>query len=255
LKELCYVFSFLFGLVLGSFYNVLVYRLPRGMSVVSPSSRCPSCGEPIRWYDNVPLLSYLLLKGKCRSCGAPISLRYPLVELSSALLALYACHAYGLTLEALLHYAFFSLLLVVGLVDWYHFIIPPQLSVGGTLFFLAVSPFREEITFEESFLGALLGFGLPFLIYLYYAKVRKVEGIGLGDALLLALVGAFAGPYGVFVSLLLGSLLGLLYVIPTAVKHKSLQFAVPFGPFLALGAFLGVVFKEEITAYLFGVSY
>ncbi|NPB08210.1 MAG: prepilin peptidase [Aquificae bacterium] len=248
---LLYLFVFVLGLVLGSFYNVLIHRLPRGESVIHPPSHCPECGERIRWRDNIPLISYVLLRGRCRHCGSPISLRYPLVELLSGLLAVLSLYRWGLSEEALFHYVFFSLLLVSSVIDWYYFIIPPSLNFGALFFSLLISPFRESLSLQESLAGAFLGFLIPGLIYLYYVKVRKVEGIGLGDVILLGSVGAFGGPYGVFVSLALGSLIGLLFVIPLVVKYRSLQFAVPFGPFLSLGAFLGLFFREEIMGLLY----
>ncbi|NPB06220.1 MAG: prepilin peptidase [Aquificae bacterium] len=251
--ELCYLAAFLVGLVLGSFYNVLIYRLPRGEPVVFTRSRCPHCGRTIPWHDNLPLISFVLLKGKCRFCSGPISLRYPLVELGSGLLAVLSCYLYGLTLEAVYHYLFFSYLLIVALTDWLYFVIPPVLSVGSTILFLLLSFFRPSVTPAQAFTGAALGLGLVLLIYAYYRLVRKVEGIGLGDGLLLASVGAFGGPLLVFYALLIGSVTGLLYALPLLVKHRSTQFVLPFGPFLALGAFLGTLFKDELTALLLGV--
>lgn len=251
-----YAVVFIFGLILGSFYNVLIYRLPRNMSVIFPPSHCPHCKQELRWYDNIPILSFLILKGKCRYCGEKISIRYPLVELTSGLLALLSYHKWGEGhnfLDGIVYYFFFSALLVMSLIDWYYFIIPPQINLGGLILALLVSPFRKDITWQESLLGALLGFLIPFLIYLYYVKVRKVEGLGLGDVILLSFIGAVGGTYAVFASLAIGSLIGLLYVIPLIVKHKTLNFAIPFGPFLSLGAFLGIVFKEKILKLLIGV--
>jgi len=248
---LLYLFVFILGLVLGSFYNVLIHRLPRGESVIYPPSRCPECRERIRWRDNIPLISYLILKGRCRHCGSPISLRYPLVELLSGLLAVFSLYRWGLSEEALFHYVFFSFLLVSSVIDWYHFIIPPSLNFGALFFALLVSPFRESLSLEESLVGVAAGVLIPGLIYLYYVKVRKIEGIGLGDVILLGSIGAFGGLYGVFSSLALGSILGLLFVIPLVIKYRSLQFAIPFGPFLSLGAFFGLFFREEITKLLY----
>ncbi len=248
-----YLAVFIFGLIFGSFYNVLIYRLPRNISIVSPPSHCPHCKQKLKWYDNIPVLSFLILKGRCRYCGEKISVRYPLVELTSGFLAVLSYHKWGLSVDGVVYYFFFSTLLVISLIDWHYFIIPPELNIGGLVIALLVSPFREDITWQESLIGALIGFLVPFLIYLYYVKVRKIEGLGFGDIIFLSFIGAMGGAYAVFVSLALGSLLGLLYVIPLIIKHKNLNFAIPLVPFLSLGAFLGIVFKEEILKLLMGV--
>jgi len=245
-----YVTVFLVGLALGSFYNVLIYRLPRNISVVFPSSRCPHCGHRIRWYDNLPLISYLLLRGRCRVCGARISLQYPLVELSSGLLALYSYHRWGQTADAVILYLFFSALLVLSLIDLRFFILPDAVTLPGLAVGLVSSFFREGITPLQSFAGALAGFLIPLSIYIYYVKVRKMEGLGFGDVKLLAFIGAVTGVYGVLSALFLGSLLGLLFALPAVLKSRSVQFAIPFGPFLSLGCFIGVLFRDRVLALL-----
>ncbi|WP_461832067.1 prepilin peptidase [Aquifex sp.] len=245
-----YISLFVVGLALGSFYNVLIYRLPRNISIVYPPSHCPHCKQKIKWYDNIPLVSFFLLKGKCRYCGEKISIRYPLIELSSGLLAVLSYYKWGLTFEAFFYYFFFSALLVISLIDWFHFIIPPQISIGGIIISLALSPFRRDISPLESLIGLGVGITIPLLIYLYYVKIRKVEGLGLGDVILLGFIGSATGIYGVFSALFIGSFIGLVYVIPLVIKHRSFGFAVPFGPFLSLGAFIGILLKEEILSYL-----
>ncbi len=245
-----YLVVFLLGLVLGSFYNVLIYRLPRNVSLLFPSSRCPRCGKGIRWYDNVPLLSYLLLRGRCRHCGGRISLQYPLVELASGLLALYSYHSWGAGVDGLVLYLFFSSLLVLSLIDLRFFIIPDVITLPGLVAGLVASFFREGITPPQSFLGAGAGFLIPLIIYLYYVKFRKMEGLGFGDVKLLAFIGSVTGLYGVLTSLFLGSLLGLLFALPSILRSRNLQFVIPFGPFLSLGCFLGVVFRDRILSLL-----
>jgi len=254
LKEvLIYLMVFAFGLILGSFYNVLIYRLPRNISVVFPPSHCPHCKAPIKWYDNIPVISYIFLKGRCRNCGEKISPQYPLVELTSGLLALLSYYKWGLTVDGVVYYFFFSALLVMSVIDWYYFIIPPQINVGGLVIGLLVSPFRQDINPKESIIGSVVGILIPLAIYLYYVKVRKIEGLGFGDVILLGFIGSVSGVYGVFSSLFIGSFLGLLYALPLIIKNRSMNFAMPFGPFLSLGAFIGVVFKEQILAYIIGV--
>ena len=244
-----YGIVFLIGLVLGSFYNVLIYRLPRNISVVFPSSQCPSCGHRIRWYENIPLLSYILLRGKCSNCGERISLQYPLVELGSGLLAVFSLYRWGISPDGAVMYLFFSALMVISLIDLRFFIIPDVITIPGTALGLLSSPFREEITITASLLGAVAGFGIPLLIYTYYVKVRKMEGLGFGDVKLLAFVGSVSGIYGVMSAIFIGSLAGLLYALPSVIKSRSVQFVIPFGPFLSLGCFLGIVFEEPIRSF------
>jgi len=236
-----YVFLFWLGASLGSFYNVLIYRMPRGLSIVSPPSHCPYCSQRIKWYDNIPIISYLILKGRCRHCGAKISIRYPLVEAFTGFLAVLCRVRFEEPFLSLVFFVFFSILLVASLIDWNTFILPDTFTLGGLVFGLVVSVFRQDFSLKESFLGALVGGVLFLLIYLYYTKLRKIEGLGFGDVKLMAFIGSVAGLWGVVYAVFLGSLLGLLYALPIIVKNKSLQFALPYGPFLSLGAFLGIV--------------
>ncbi len=246
-----YAVLFIFGLILGSFYNVLIYRLPRNLSLITPASHCPECKKPIRWYDNVPLLSYMILRGRCRNCGAEIPLQYPLVELSSGLLSVLAYYMWGASYEALFMYIFFSALLVLSLIDIKFFILPDIITVPGIGVGLISSLFRTEITPAQSIVGAVFGFVVPFSIYLYYVKFRKMEGLGFGDVKLLSMIGAFTGIYGVFSALFIGSLLGLVFTLPSLIKNRNFQFVIPFGPFLSAGCFIGVLFKEKILSFLF----
>ncbi|SNZ13315.1 prepilin peptidase [Hydrogenobacter hydrogenophilus] len=242
-----YLFVFLLGSVLGSFYNVLIYRLPRRESIISPPSHCPSCGSKIRWYDNIPIISYFLLKGKCRDCFASISLRYPLVEFLSGLLALLCYFKWSLSFESFVMFVFFSLLLILSFIDWDTFTLPDSLNLGGLAFGLVSSFFRENFTFWDSVVGALVGAVPFFLIYIFYVKVRKIEGIGFGDVKLMAFIGSVAGVWGVASAVFLGSLFGLLYAIPLIIKYKNISFAVPYGPFLSLGCFVGVMLRDWLS--------
>ncbi len=239
-----YLIAFLVGISLGSFYNVLIYRLPRNISVIFPSSKCPSCGHRIRWYDNIPILSYLILRGRCRYCGDRISLQYPLVELASGALAVFSLYRWGLTPDGILLYSFFSALLVASLIDLRFFIIPDVITIPGTVGGILTSPLRAETPLLESVVGAVAGFGISFVIYIYYVKVRKMEGLGFGDVKLLAFIGSFTGIYGVLSALFLGSLIGLIYALPSIIRNRTVSFAIPFGPFLSLGCFVGILFKD-----------
>ncbi len=240
LQLLEYVFLFALGASLGSFYNVLVYRMPRGMSIVSPPSSCPHCGQRIRWYDNIPIISYLLLRGRCRHCGGKISIRYPLVESSTGLLAVLCRLRFEDWLLSLIFFVFFSVLLVASLIDWDTFILPDSLTLGGLGFGLLTSFVRQDFSLQESLMGAVAGGGSFLLIYLYYTKLRKMEGLGFGDVKLMAFIGSVAGIWGVMYAVFLGSVLGLLYALPIIIRNRSLQFAVPYGPFLSMGVFVGV---------------
>jgi len=255
-NAIVYAILFIFGLAFGSFLNVLIYRFSKGQNlkeIFSGRSYCPNCKTTIRWYDNIPLISYLVLRGRCRNCGWKIPLRYPIVELLGGIIPVLIYWQFGsygwitVISYTLLGYILF----VLAFVDWYTFTVPDTLSVGGTLLGLMLSFFRKDITPLESFLAALLGaLIVVVLIFLYY-KIRGVVPFGLGDAKVLALVGSFGGFTAVYCSLFLGSLIGILFFLPQIVKNRSLQFTVPFVPFLALGAFIGIFCKKFLGLFLF----
>ena len=157
-------FVFIFGLCIGSFLNVCIYRLPESKSIVQPRSMCPHCGTPIRFYDNIPILSYILLKGKCRHCSTPIALRYPVVELISGAFALGVYLKYGIRLEALIYYALIATLIVITFIDIDHQIIPDVVTLPGIPVFFAASFALRQITFVDSILGILVGGGSLFLV-------------------------------------------------------------------------------------------
>lgn len=231
------VAAFLLGLLTGSFVNVLAHRLPRGESVAFPGSHCPACGAAIRAYDNVPVVSWLLLRGRCRACRAPISVRYPAIELVNAFLwAAVYLRAPGwadLASGAFLCSAAVALLVI----DAEFRILPDKITLTGIVVGFALSFLSELRTPLQSLGGIALGAGGLWLLAFLYEKWKKVEGMGMGDVKMLGMIGAFLGPWGVVVSVLLasfaGSVVGLLLV---AVKRGSLTTALPFGVFLALGA-------------------
>jgi leader peptidase (prepilin peptidase)/N-methyltransferase len=254
--------ALVFGLLIGSFLNVCIYRLPKDESVVRPGSRCPDCGEPIRWYDNVPLFSFLRLRGRCRHCQAAISWRYPAVELATGLLFLVVVRRYGLSLEAAKYSAYVAMMLALGVVDLLDRLLPDPITLGGTAaglglslivpvpagvaaFFLAV--FGVELpraagSVAEAALGALAGAGLLYLVAEAYFRVRLREGMGLGDVKMMGLIGAFQGLAGAFWTLMLASVLGaVLGLVFIVIFRKGMAYELPFGTFLAVAAILVVV--------------
>ena len=242
--------SIIIGAMVGSFLNVCICRLPEGESIVTPRSHCPHCQKLIRFYDNIPLLSYLLLRGKCRSCRAPISIQYPIVEGVTALGSLVLFLKFGLTWEYLVYFLFLSALIVITVIDLYHQIIPDVISLPGIGIGLLASLVLPGLTPLNSLTGVLLGGGSLFLVATLYQWFFKREGMGGGDVKLLAMVGAFLGWKAVILTILfssfIGSIIGIIFI---TVKGKDLKYAIPFGPFLALGAVLSLFLGEEIVRW------
>lgn len=245
-----YIFFILGGLV-GSFLNVVILRLPsEGESIVFPPSRCPSCATLIRWYDNIPMLSFLLLRGRCRSCKGRISLQYPLVELCMALLSLALYTKTGLSFEFFFYFIFLAALLVIIFIDTAHQIIPDVISLPGIAIGLAGSFFNSHVAWQQAALGILLGGGFLYAIALFYSVLTGRQGMGGGDIKLLAMIGAFLGwqslLFVVFSSSLLGSVVGVGAMIRQGKGGKT---RIPFGPFLAIGAMLFLFFQYEISGW------
>ncbi|HIQ25842.1 MAG TPA: prepilin peptidase [Aquifex aeolicus] len=250
-KSLILLVLFLIGVVFGSFLNVLIYRFGEGENrdkILTGRSYCPNCKTPIRWYDNIPLISYWALGGRCRHCGWKIPLRYLAVELIGGITPavfylIFGKNGWG---DVISYTAMVYILLVISLIDWKTFEVPDIFSLGGVVLGLAFSPFRSFPPFTESLLAALAGFFLVVLIILVYRKVRGIIPLGMGDAKVLALIGAFEGFNGIFSSLFWGSLFALLFFLPAIVKNRTLSFAVPFVPFLALGAVVGLFLPKLV---------
>jgi leader peptidase (prepilin peptidase)/N-methyltransferase len=244
-----YGFLFAFGAIIGSFLNVCIGRLPEGESIVSPASHCPRCGAAVQPRDNIPLLSYVLLRGRCRSCREAISLRYPLVEaLMGALLVLVFLRFGSLPLTAV-YGAFVAALLVVTFIDLDHMIIPDVISLPGIAVGLACAVAGYGPTVWESVIGILLGGGLLYLVAVGYEMTTGREGMGGGDIKLLAMVGAFLGWRGVLVTVLIGSLTGALIGIGVTVYRRQTRVPIPFGPFLSLGALCALFVGEQIVGW------
>jgi leader peptidase (prepilin peptidase)/N-methyltransferase len=236
------------GLIVGSFLNVVIHRVPLEKSIIKPRSQCPACGAPIKFYDNVPVLSYILLGGKCRACKAGISLIYPGVELFTAFTFWFSYrYFHDSPVHAGFTILFLCLLLVLALIDLKHMILPLEISIGGAVVFLGYSFFNPFITPFEAFATAA-GAALAFTgIYVFYIKVRKIEGLGQGDIWMMLLLGAFLGLNKLVVAILAASLSGLLtglfFII---VKKKNLKLALPFGTFLSLGSYISLFWGSSI---------
>lgn len=236
-ETIFYVTAGLLGAAIGSFMNVCVHRLPHGESVVRPRSHCPSCGTDIPARDNIPILSWLLLRGRCRGCGERISLRYPLVELVSIGIWVGMALAYGPTLHALSGAVFFTLLLAIAITDARHYVIPDELSIGGLASGLALAVVTELTTGMPTIVSSVVGAALGFLLLLGVGLVGdwvfKKPAMGGGDMKMMAMIGSYLGPIGAILTIFLGALAGSLIFGPISLKTGKM---VPFGVFLALGA-------------------
>ncbi len=246
------IFVVLFGLAWGSFLNVVIYRLPLGLNLAHPPSACPACGTTIKPWDNIPVLSYLLLRGRCRKCGKSFSVRYILVEmLTPALLAVLHLE-YGLTPHFFAAAIFTSALIALACIDYDHKILPDKITFPITGLGLGYAFFRPDLTPLQALLGAATGGGVLLLLYGGYYLIRKKEGLGLGDVTMMIMIGVFLGWGRALLTVILASFAGaLIGVIIIAVKKRDLQFALPFGTFLAPAAFIALVWGDRlISAYL-----
>lgn len=250
---LIYVFGI--GLCIGSFLNVCIHRLPQGASIVRPSSACPGCAAPIRWYDNLPIISFILLRGRCRNCKTVISIRYPLVELITGLLAGSVVVRFGYQWQTLIYFIFIAALLVITFIDLDHFIIPDVISLPGIPLGFAASFVLPGVTWTHSLFGILLGGGGLAAIAWGYQLITGKDGMGGGDIKLLAMIGAFLGWQGVIFTIMVSSLIGSIVGLTLMVLYrKTLKLRIPFGPFLAIGAVLHLFFGTRIIHwYIYGV--
>lgn len=253
-------FMFALGLVLGSFLNVCIYRLPRGKSIVSPGSACPRCGTPIAWYHNLPVVSWLALRGRCSSCGEGISLRYPLVELLSGAILLVLWRVYGPGWSFALAAAFALALVVLFFTDLDLQLLPDAITLPGFVTGIAVAwfnPFLGEGDWRRvwlAFAGAALGSGILWGLGAVYSRLRGVEAMGMGDVKMMAMVGAFTGPFGVLLTILAASVVGAVVgVALIPLRGRSLQDALPFGCFLAPAAVAALLVGRQAFAAYFRI--
>jgi len=233
------------GACVGSFSNVLIYRLPRNKDVVRGRSHCPDCQKMVAWYDNIPVLSWLVLRGKCRHCRSAISPRYILVELAGAACALVGIWRFGWNLEGLSASFFLIVLLDIALIDWEHMIIPHTLTIGGAVVGVALSFFITP-TLPVALLGAAVGAGIILAVSWGYKLVRGVIGMGGGDVMLMGMVGIYLGPWGVMGVLFGGALLGTIYAVTVGRGSVQGEAKLPFGTFLAMAAAVVLLFGREI---------
>jgi leader peptidase (prepilin peptidase)/N-methyltransferase len=244
------IISIIFGALIGSFLNVCILRLPKEESIVWPGSHCPQCKTPIQFYDNIPLVSYMVLKGRCRHCHRAISFQYPLIEGITALTSLFLFMKFGPSLSYLFYFLFVAALIVVTVIDLYHQIIPDVISLPGIGVGLLASLILPQLTFFDSLKGLILGGGSLFVVATLYQWLFKREGMGGGDVKLLAMIGAFLGWKTVILTILLGSLIGSIIGISIMIlKGKDFKYAIPFGPFLSLGAVISLFYGENIIRW------
>jgi leader peptidase (prepilin peptidase)/N-methyltransferase len=234
------------GLCVGSFLNVCILRLPKEQSLISPPSTCPQCGQRIAWYDNVPLVSWIALRGKCRRCGNAISAQYPLIEALVGALWLAAYLMYGVSVHALAGALFCTILLGIGITDARHYLIPDEFTWGGLGLGLALSLVGGWQGFLQAVTGAAVGFGLLYAVGEAGRWLFKEEAMGGGDVKMMAMVGSFVGWKGVLLTIFAGALLGTLIFVPLSLRKKRL---VPFGVFLAVGAAVAFVWGDAIIEW------
>jgi leader peptidase (prepilin peptidase) / N-methyltransferase len=254
----CY--ATILGLIVGSYLNVVIYRLPLGISTVLPRSRCPACGAAIRAWDNVPVVSFLLLRGRCRACGAPISLRYPLIEVAAGLLFLGSFLRFGITWAAVAGALFSALMVALAMIDLDHMILPDVLTWPGIAAGILLQPLVSWAApgaggvgpwraMAGGVLGAAVGGGILLAVWGGWYLLRHEEGMGFGDVKMLAAIGAFLGWQGVLVSLFFGALSGAIVGLSVmAWRGGGLKSKLPFGTFLALGGLIALFAGERIVA-------
>lgn len=256
---LVYIFSFIFGASVGSFLNVCIYRLPRGESIVYPPSHCTDCNHPVKAADNIPLISYLFLKGRCRNCCSPISVSYFVVELVTALLTLLLVLNYGLEIKTLAYLLVTYSLIVISVIDIRYMIIPNVLTIPGIIAGLLFGALQTDwgsltgllsiadagdifyisgrFPITDSLAGTVLGGGILFAIARIYQYLRKIEGMGMGDVKLLAMLGSFLGIQGVVFIIFISSLTGSVFGITLMIYNRGdLKYAIPYGPFISVAA-------------------
>lgn len=249
MKILVYLLTFIFGSVFGSFLNVCIYRIPRDISIVFPSSFCPNCKKNIPFYFNIPIFGYLILKGKCKYCKSEISLRYPFVEALTGIFALLCYHSWDLKI-AIIHFFFLSTLIVITFIDFDSQLIPDIISLPAIVISFLLSIFIFDRSFIQTITATIIGGGIFWIIGKTYELIAKREGLGGGDVKLMAFFGAYLGLKSIFFIIFVSSLIGTIYgLFLMALKGKKTTHAIPYGPFLSFGAFLYLFFGDKIITW------
>lgn len=246
--------AFIFGICIGSFLNVCIFRLPAGKSIVHPPSSCPGCNAAIRFYDNIPVLSYFILRGQCRNCHTPIAFRYVMVEILGGLMAVCVVLRFGPSVQGIIYYGFIAALLVITFIDIDYHIIPDVISLPGILLGFAASFFIPTLSWMDSLIGILAGGGSLYTVAWVYERITGKEGMGGGDIKLLAMIGAFIGWKGVLLTIFMASAIGTLVGLIAMLKEKKdMKMRIPFGPFLAIGAVICIFFGNELIVWYWNI--
>jgi leader peptidase (prepilin peptidase) / N-methyltransferase len=245
-------FAALFGAVIGSFLNVCIHRLPRGTSIVWPASACPACGRALSWFENIPIASYLFLRGRCRTCGAPISARYLVIEALTAAMFALAWWEYGPGPMLISRLIFGCALIVLFAIDLEHHLLPNVITLTGIVIGFLLSFTTDQPGWQSSLIGIVIGGGVLFLIAEIYYRVRHEEGLGMGDVKMLAMMGAFLGWPLAILSLMIASVAGTIIGIGLIVTRRgTMKYALPFGTFLAIGAAVSAAAGQTILHWYF----
>ena len=252
-----YIAFFILGSLWGSFSNVCIYRLPNSGNVAKGRSFCPDCKNKIKWFDNIPFFSYLFLKGKCRQCSKPISFQYFIVELLTAISFVLIFHIYGISITTLLLLILSIFFIIIFFIDLKHFIIPnvltfPLMVIG---FLKSFDPNLNQTIFPNyinSLIGGLFGYSIIWLIIFLYKNIRKKEGMGLGDAKLMAVIGFWFGWISIPFTIFISSAVALVLVVPSLINQsRKMSSEIPFGPYIIIGCILYVTFANQIKYLLF----
>jgi leader peptidase (prepilin peptidase) / N-methyltransferase len=265
------VFALLFGLVIGSFLNVVILRLPQGISISTPRSHCPKCKRLISWYDNIPILSYLILGGRCRRCKKKFSARYPFIEAATGGVSLLLCLKLGLTIEWGISLAFSSAMIVLAFIDLDHRILPDVITLNGTWVGILASVYIAEpsplvarlfraagleltnphlIALAASILGAVVGGGFLWGVAEAFLRLRGIEAMGFGDVKMMAMVGAFLGAPQALLTIMLGSLVGsVIGLVFIKMAGKTREYELPFGTFLSFAGIVVVLYGQDLVRW------
>ena len=247
------ILLFILGLIVGSFSNVCIYRIPRNESIIYPASHCPKCSTTILAKDNIPLLSYILLKGRCRNCGSRISIQYPVVEFLTGLVYVIIYQIYGLSVQSLIYIILSSALIIIAFIDLNELVIPEVITLPGMVIGFILSFFVPYLSFIDSALGVVIGGGIILVIGLVGSVIFKKEAMGGGDVKLAAMIGAFLGWKYAIISLFLGFFLGALTGIFLVLSRvKSREDVIPFGSFIVLGSLITLLWGEKILSWYVG---